>query len=166
MTVSGFNQVLWSGAPENTKLSSASSMPRLEAVRAACWRYAWRSARVCGSATIRRRWWVFVSFSHVTVLTWATVVRMSMTLVEKSMRSQRRAHSSPRRAPVVMASQANMPQSGSFHADPTIWAACVGDGGCESGGGCGGASAWRTGFVPIQRQRTARVKAPFSTVWI
>ena len=93
--------------------------------------------------------------------------RMSRTPAAKSIRSQRSAHSSPRRAPVVIASQTSMPQSGSRHASPTIAAACAG----VRRVGVGrrllrGASACLTGLVPIQRHRTARVKAPLSTVWI
>ena len=44
----------------------------------------------------------------------------SSTPAAKSTRSQRSAHSSPRRAPVVIASQTNMPQSGSCHASPAM----------------------------------------------
>mgnify|MGYP003291264845 CR=1 FL=1 len=55
--------------------------------------------------------------------------------------TNRSAHSSPRRAPVVIASQTRMPHSGSFQASAAMRAACAGDGGCGSGVGGVGASA-------------------------
>jgi hypothetical protein len=39
---------------------------------------------------------------------------------------------------VVIASQTNMPRSGSCHASPASVAACTDVGGCESGTGAGG----------------------------
>ena len=64
-----------------------------------------------------------VSFSPQRPSTSAMPVRMVSTPAAKSMRSQRTAHSSPRRAPVVMASQANRPHTGSFHASAAMRAA-------------------------------------------
>jgi hypothetical protein len=78
----------------------------------------------------------------------------------------RRAQSSPRRAPVVIASHTSMPQSGSVQAVVAIVAAWVGVGGCGSAFGSAGGSAWRTGLLPIQRHRTARVKAPLRRLWV
>jgi hypothetical protein len=46
-----------------------------------------------------------------------------------SIRSQRSATSSPRRAPLVIASQTNRPHTGSFHASEEMRAAWEADGG-------------------------------------
>ena len=77
----------------------------------------------------------------------------------RSSRSQRAAHNSPRRAPLTIASQTSIPQSGSLHASLTIRAACSADGGLASGRGGAGAAARDPGLTPIQRQRTARLSA-------
>lgn len=77
----------------------------------------------------------------------------------RSTSSHRNAQSSPRRAPVTIASQTNMPQAGSFQAWAAIRAACSEDGGVGSEWLVGGESASATGFVPSQRQRTARLQA-------
>ena len=69
----------------------------------------------------------------------------------------RRAHSSPRRAPVVIANQINVPQSGSFHASFTIRAASTALGGCGFGMGAAGGSAWCSGLTVTHFQRTARL---------
>ena len=71
---------------------------------------------------------------------------------------QRNAHSSPRRAPLTIVSQTNIPQSGSTRNDSAIKrAASSGVGGCGSGDGTGGGSAWSIGLTPTHRQRTARL---------
>ena len=59
-----------------------------------------------------------------------------------------------------------MPQSGSAHAVVAIAAAWLGVGGCGSASGSAGGSAWRTGLLPTQRHRTARVKAPLRRLWV
>ena len=69
---------------------------------------------------------------------------------------QRSAHSSPRRAPVVIATHTSVPQSGSRHAAFTIRAACSGVGGAGSAGRRGG-SACASGLTETQRHRTARL---------
>ena len=65
----------------------------------------------------------------------------------RSTSDQRSAHSSPRRAPVVIVSQTSVPQSGSSHAASTIRAASSADGGCGSGRRAAGARPAATGFV-------------------
>jgi hypothetical protein len=59
-----------------------------------------------------------------------------------SMSDQWAAHSSPRRAPVVMANHTNAPQSGSFQASFTSRAASAADGGFGFGRGTAGFLAW------------------------
>lgn len=88
------------------------------------------------------------------------------TAAEKSTSRHRMAQSSPRRAPVVIASQTSMPQSGPAHAVVAIAAVWADVGGWGSAFGSAGGSAWRTGLLPTQRHRTARVKAPLSRLWV
>lgn len=88
------------------------------------------------------------------------LVRIISGPVVKSKRSQASAHSSPRRAPVTIASQTNMPQSGSFQASAEMRAACSVVGGCGFGGGAAGGFALSMGLTLIHFHRTARSHAP------
>jgi hypothetical protein len=100
-----------------------------------------------------------VSFSQFWPLTSALLDRIVTTAAAKSIRPQRSAHSSPRRAPLVIASQTNRPHTGSFHASEEIRAAWEADGGCGLGLAARGATALAHGLVPIHSHRTACAKA-------
>jgi hypothetical protein len=71
------------------------------------------------------------------------------TLLSKSMCFQRSTHSSPRRAPMVIAHQTNAPQSGSGRASLMTRAASATLGGCGSGWGNAGLSAYSAGLTAI-----------------
>jgi hypothetical protein len=80
---------------------------------------------------------------------------------------QCKAHSSPRRAPVTIATPTNEPQSGSrSNAASTRRAAFSADGGRGSGYGKAGGPACIAGLTAIQRHRTARLSAPLRIQWI
>ena len=154
------------GQREKIRARRRASTPRsARCRRSAAGRRAAGRASVA-SRVIRRCWWVLVSFSQVCVPRWAMLVRTRARRRAKSIRSQRSAHSSPRRAPVVIASQTSMPQSGSCQASATIArparrsAAGVGLRGARSAPACS------NGLRPTQPQRTARLPAPFRMAWI
>ena len=71
-----------------------------------------RTARVCSSRAIRRTACVFVSFSTMPPCTSTMAREMVRVCASQSMRSHLRAHSSPRRAPVVTARCRKRPNSG------------------------------------------------------
>lgn len=83
---------------------------------------------------MRRCWWVLVSFSYQRRLSSLAMALRTNIVAESGSarfrRSQRSAHISPRRAPVVIASHTKVPQSGSvWYAWLTIVAACSAVGG-------------------------------------
>jgi len=66
-----------------------------------------------GRGATRRSWWSLVSFSPSLLPRCQMHRRTASTPAAKSRCSHRRAHSSPRRAPVTMASHTNVPSASS-----------------------------------------------------
>ena len=130
VTDDGFRLLLPSGSRENTNASGAdvaSASEQRTSHRARC---SVRAVTVLGSTVTCRRWWVLVSFSAITVPSWAIARRTVMTARFRSMWRHRSAHSSPRRAPVTIVSQTKNPQCTSIrYASAISRAASSGEGG-------------------------------------
>jgi len=74
---------------------------------------------------------------------------------------------SPRRAPVIIVSQTNVPRSSSIaNASSMISAASSADGGCGFGLGARGFVTDSIGLTRSQSQRMAALNAPFRMTWI
>jgi hypothetical protein len=158
VTDDGLRLVEPSGEFENTNASGDISSPSAAARASHRWRCSVSAATVPGSIVTYLRWWVLVSFSSVSLPSWAMARRTVTTARPRSTWRHCNAHSSPRRAPLTIVSQTSIPQSGSArNASAIKRAASSGVGGCGSGDGTGGGSAWSIGLTLTHRQRTARL---------
>jgi hypothetical protein len=156
---SGVGKVAPSSTDENVNESGWSSIPSIAARARQRSRCSRKTTAVSKSSAIRRCWCVFNSASTSRPSAFRIAFRSQIVSRPSSRLSDdhRIAHSSPRRAPVVIATHNNAPQSGSRQASVTIRAACSGVGGCGFGFGAGGGSAWPIGLTLTQRHRAARL---------
>ncbi len=155
------------GRRENTNASALSSPP--QAVAAACAdARCWRSrSRVPSSSATVRRLWVLVGRSCTPPSTTMTARSMVTVLASTSTSRQRRAQSSPRRAPVAAATRSTTANSGSWRsAASTRRANSSGLGGVTIGRWTVGGSAQLAGFRLSHPHRTARSSAARATRWV
>ena len=110
---------------------------------------------------MRRFWWVLVSFSPDSLPRCQMLRRIASTPAARSRCSHRRAHSSPRRAPVTIASQTQQcPSRDRSHASSRCAPPPPAVGGRGSGLVLVEARPASIGLVPIHRHRTARFNPP------